>query len=273
MVSERIGLSPEINTNLFALQKTTDQLNAVTERLATGLKVPDATVDAAAFFQSQTLSSRAAQLQTVKDGIDTAISTTDAALEGITGIQALVEQLRGLAFSTLSDTNTTNRSKAAVQFNDLRAQIDNMANDATFNSTNLIKGSPGSLTVTFSEDGSSTFTIAGIKSDASGLSITTAAGNWATDANINAAVNDLDSALNTLRSTATTIGTSASFLTTRLDFTTNLINTLEEGAGKLVNADLNEESANLLILQTRQQLGTIGLSIAASSAQAVFTLF
>ena len=162
-------------------------------------------------------------MQTVKDGIDTAISTTDAALEGITGIQALVEQLRGLAFSTLSDTNTTNRSKAAVQFNDLRAQIDNMANDATFNSTNLIKGSPGSLS--------------------------------------------------TLRSTATTIGTSASFLTTRLDFTTNLINTLEEGAGKLVNADLNEESANLLILQTRQQLGTIGLSIAASSEQAVFTLF
>ncbi len=105
------------------------------------------------------------------------------------------------------------------------------------------------------------------------MSITTAAGNWATDANINAAVNDLDSALNTLRSTATTIGTSASFLTTRLDFTTNLINTLEEGAGKLVNADLNEESANLLILQTRQQLGTIGLSIAASSEQAVFTLF
>ena len=139
MVSERIGLSPEINTNLFALQKTTDQLNAVTERLATGLKVPDATVDAAAFFQSQTLSSRAAQLQTVKDGIDTAISTTDAALEGITGIQSLVEQLRGLAFSTLSDTNTTNRSKAAVQFNDLRAQIDNMANDATFSSTNLKK--------------------------------------------------------------------------------------------------------------------------------------
>ena len=48
---------------------------------------------------------------------------------------------------------------------------------------------------------------------------------------------------------------------------------LDEGAEKLVNANLNEESANLLTLQTRQQLGTIGLSIAQESEQAVFRLF
>jgi flagellin-like hook-associated protein FlgL len=51
------------------------------------------------------------------------------------------------------------------------------------------------------------------------------------------------------------------------------VNTLETGAGQLVNADLNEESANMLALQTRQQLGTSALSIASQSEQAVLRLF
>ena len=116
-------------------------------------------------------------------------------------------------------------------------------------------------------------TVSGIVSDASGLSIIVAAGNWATDANISGAINDLDSALSTLRSTANTLGTRASFISLRLDFVTNLIGALDEGAGKLVNADLNVESAKLLTLQTRQQLGTIGLSVATQSEQAIFRLF
>ena len=48
---------------------------------------------------------------------------------------------------------------------------------------------------------------------------------------------------------------------------------VEDGAGKLVNADMNEESANLLSLQTRQQLGTISLSLAQQSEQSVLGLF
>ena len=59
----------------------------------------------------------------------------------------------------------------------------------------------------------------------------------------------------------------------RADFTTNLVNTLKAGASELVNADLNEESANLLSLQTRQQLGTISLSIAQKSEQSILRLF
>ena len=45
------------------------------------------------------------------------------------------------------------------------------------------------------------------------------------------------------------------------------------GASDLINADLNEESANLLSLQTRQQLGTISLSIAQRSEQSILRLF
>ena len=69
------------------------------------------------------------------------------------------------------------------------------------------------------------------------------------------------------------MGSSASVLSLRLDFTSQLIDSLDAGAAKFVNADLNEESANLLTLQTRQQLGVIGLSIAQQSEQSILRLF
>lgn len=272
-MGDDINLSGATRTNLLALQRTTDLIARTQERLSTGLKVNSAVDDAIAFFQARTLSDRAGDLAVLKDDIDQGISSVETAVSSIEAISDIVEQMKGIALASKSDTDATNRSKSAVQFNDLRSQLDNLANDSSYKGTNLVKGSPANLKVTFSEDGSSTLTVSGVASDSSGLSINTAAGNWAADANIDAAINDLDSALTTLRSTASTLGSNASVLTLRLDFTENLINSLEEGAAKLVNADLNEESANLLTLQTRQQLGTIGLSIAQQSEQSILRLF
>jgi flagellin len=52
-----------------------------------------------------------------------------------------------------------------------------------------------------------------------------------------------------------------------------MIATLQAGAGALTDADMNEEGANMLMLQTRQSLGTTALSLSAESAQSVLKLF
>jgi len=52
-----------------------------------------------------------------------------------------------------------------------------------------------------------------------------------------------------------------------------MINTLTQGADKLTAADMNEEGANMLMLQTRQSLGTTALSLSAQAAQSVLRLF
>jgi len=272
-MAEAINLSSSTRTNLLALQNTTSLISRTQERLSTGLKINSAIDDAIAFFQARSLSDRAGDLSVLKGSIDQGISSVETAVSGIEAISSIVEQMKGIALSAKSDANVENRSKAAVQFNDLKLQLDNLANDASYKGTNLLKGSPANLKVTFSEDGSSTLTISGVSSDASGLSIVVAASNWAADGNIDTAINDLDSALSTLRSTASTMGSSASVLSLRLDFTAQLIDSLDAGAAKFVNADLNEESANLLTLQTRQQLGVIGLSIAQQSEQSILRLF
>ena len=76
-----------------------------------------------------------------------------------------------------------------------------------------------------------------------------------------------------MRQVAQSLGTNSALLEIRRSFTEQIVNTLKGGAGDLVNADLNEESANLLSLQTRQQLGTISLAIAQQSEQAILRLF
>ncbi|MGE3525676.1 MAG: flagellin, partial [Gemmatimonadales bacterium] len=45
------------------------------------------------------------------------------------------------------------------------------------------------------------------------------------------------------------------------------------GADKLTAADQNEEGANMLALQTRQQLGIVALSLTSQSQQSILRLF
>jgi flagellin len=90
---------------------------------------------------------------------------------------------------------------------------------------------------------------------------------------LNAAVTDLESALTTLRTKSQNLGSNVALLKTRLDFTEQYVNTLQGGADKLTLADLNEEGANLLALQTRQQLGIQALSFAGQAEQGILGLF
>ena len=76
-----------------------------------------------------------------------------------------------------------------------------------------------------------------------------------------------------LRSYATELGNNFTIIETRQNFTEALVDVLETGSDNLVLADMNEESANYLALQTRQQLAVNSLALASQSAQSVLSLF
>lgn len=274
-MAEVINLSAGVRANLLTLQRTSNQIGLVQNRLSTGLKVNSAIDDASAFFTSRALTNRASDLEGVKSNVDLAISTLTAAVNGIDAITELVEQAKGLANNAKATGDTNERSTLAVQFNALLGQIDDLAGDASFNGTNLLQATPDNLEVAFNEDNSSNITVTGLDSTtgASGLNIAAAAGDFATDTNVNTAVTALNSALTELRTNAATLGSNNSILQTRLTFTEDVVNTLEDGAGKLTLADLNEEGANLLALQTRQQLGINSLALASQSERSILALF
>ena len=274
-MAENISLTAAVRTNLLALQATARGINQTNRRLSTGLKVNTALDNASAFFTARALNNRGADLIGLKSAIDLSISTVQAALNGIDTISELVKQAKGLAGAAKATGDTNERSTLAVQFNTLLSQIDQIANDASFNGINLLKATPDNLEIAFNETNTSNLTITGLDSTVggSGINIATAANNFGLNANIDTALTAISSALSTLRSNASTLGSSNSILVSRLDFTRSLVNTLETGAGKLTLADLNEESANLLALQTRQQLGLNSLALAAQSERSVLSLF
>jgi flagellin len=169
-------------------------------------------------------------------------------------------------------TPSTTRANLQTQYNDLLTQIDALAKDASYNGINLLNGD--ALKVVFNEDSTSSLTISGVTFDAEGLGLDElASSEFQSNTAIDTVIAGLDTALTSLRSQASKFGSNLSTVQTRQDFTKNMINTLQTGADALVLADTNEEGANLLALQTRQQLSTTALSLSAQADQAVLRLF
>lgn len=275
MAIDKVNLTAGVRNNLLSLQRTTSLIDIVQKRLTTGLKVNSAIDDASAFFTARALTNRAADLGTLKENIDLAINSLEASITGIEAITSLVEQAKGLVNTAKATGDTNERSLLAVQYNELLGQIDDLANDSSFNGTNLIRATPDNLEVDFNEAGDSDLTITGLDSTtaATGLNISAAANDFGGIADINTSLTELNSALVELRSNAATLGSNSTVLQTRLRFTDELVNILEDGSGKLTLADLNEEGANLLALQTRQQLGINSLALASQSERAILNLF
>jgi flagellin-like hook-associated protein FlgL len=168
---------------------------------------------------------------------------------------------------TVVTANAT-RTNLQTQYNDLLTQIDQLAGDSSYNGINLLNGD--NLKVTFNESGTSSLTIKGVDFSSTGLGLSAVTGNGFQDNNnINNTVSTLNTALTTLRGQAASFGSNLSTVQTRQDFTKDLVNTLQTGADNLVLADTNQEGANLLALQTRQQLSITSLSLASQADQAI----
>ena len=375
-----INLSSAVRNSLTSLQSTADLLTTTQERLATGNRVNSALDDPTAFFTASALNNRASDLSTLLDAEQQAIRTVEVADDAISAIEDLVSSARAQANAALQTEDLGARATAAAAFDEILTQIELLADDASFNGTNLLEGD--NLQVIFNEDGSSSLTVEGFDfsnvttglglndqsgpaagavtasldvtatdfatgeevevrvgsrtfrfdvtdtaatsitdqfnaaAAAAGITATAAAGadadslgvitsdagditlsvdaaevgtsvggangtafdsgtggDFSTDDRINAALFAIDGAFSTLRSSAASLGADLSTIQVRQDFTAALINTLEGGAGDLTLADLNEEGANLLTLQTRQQLASTSLSFATQADQSVLSLF
>ena len=173
------------------------------------------------------------------------------------------------------------RKNLITQFNDLRTQLDKLANDGSYNGTNLVKADK--LKINFNETGTSNIeiqaknvagTVRAISLDANSLDLGEANGTeFSSDASLDARLGKLNQAMTTLQTQSSSFGAALTTVQTRQDFTKNMINTLQGGADDLTLADGNEEGANLLALNTRQQLAQTALSLSSQASQAVLRLF
>jgi flagellin-like hook-associated protein FlgL len=250
-------------------------------RLSTGLKVNSALDDPINYFAAQSHTYRASDLLNRKDSMGEAIQLVEAANTAVESILDLVDSAISLVNSAMEAEDQAEINSLEVQYQEIMDQIDFLAEDAYYNGVNLLGGTAETLEVFFDEDGASSLTLTGEDGSASGLGITAvAADDWWDTTNgvpdltaLDSTTGELTSAKTTLRTMAKSLSMDLSIIETRSDFADQMINTLEDGATKLTAADFNEESANLLTLETQQQLGINSLSIASEAQQAILNLF
>lgn len=277
-----VTLTTGVRNSLLALQSTADMMTTTQQRLSTGKKVNSALDGPQAYFTASGLNNRAADLGSLLDSMSNGIQTIQAGNNGITSLTSLVSQLKSVVTQARADATagtvagvsvSTVRQGLMDQFNALRTQLDELAGDAGFNGINLLNGDD--LTVNFNEDGTSSITVQSTTTfTATGLGV--AAGTvaiFSDNTALDTMQTDLTDALTTLRTEAGGLSSSLSVMQTRQSFTKSMITTLNVGADNLTVADMNEESANMLALQTRNSLSTSALSLANQAAQSVLRLF
>jgi flagellin len=237
------------------------------------------------------------------NGVVGAVQTVDqlvASINGNVGLTGLVKasnnagqlQITNLSTSALTVTGATGasvdgsagtgtigantvRANLVTTFNQLRDQLDKTAADSSFNGINLLNGDQ--LKLLFNETSTSSLTIqstaaAGINNTVLGISSGTNA-QFQANSQLDTLQTTLTTALNTVRSQASAFGSNLAIVENRESFTKATINTLQNGSDALTLADTNLEGANMLALQTRQQLSTTALSLANQANQAVLRLF
>ena len=255
------GESLSVSVNGGAAQQisfTTGGINTLAEFQTALVNVTGATGTAAAGGVTITADNNTSTLQ---------LSFSNASVGTALGLNTtLVSPTAGAAVAN------PKRAELVDTYNDLLGQIDALAKDAGYNGVNLLANDD--LQVLFNEDGSSKLDIQGVDNDAQGLGLTTlGATAFNTNTSINSTLDDLKGAIDTLKSQSAKFGSNLSVVETRQDFTKGIINVLETGAANLTLADTNEEAANVLALQTRQQLSSTALSLASSADQNVLRLF
>jgi flagellin len=191
----------------------------------------------------------------------TAVTNTGGPFNGLT------------AGAPVADSNSqTTRASLIAQYNQVLANINTTAQDASFNGINLLAGD--TLNLTFDETGASKLAIKGYNLNDAGLSLSNLnVGVDFLDSNsANTVLGQLTQASTVLRTAASSLGSNLSIVEIRQDFNKNLVNVLQTGASNLTVADPNEEAANSQALSTRQSIAVSALALANQSQQSVLQL-
>ena len=272
-------MSFSINTNVGAfvalqnLSKTSADLATTQNRINTGLAVSSAKDNTAVYAIAQNLRSSVGGLNAVKQSLDraaSALNVTSAATESISDLLVQAREKAVAAADTGLDANS--RTSLNNDYKALQAQITGVAKQATFNGTNLIDGSGGSLSA-ITDPNNLASVIAVATSDLTSATLGLTAAGFATAAAANTEVGLIDTAIGTVNTQAGKYGSAAQQIERQRSFADKLSDTLQAGIGNLVDADLARESARLQSLQVKQQLGLQSLAIANQAPQAVISLF
>jgi flagellin len=270
-----------VNTNygaMIALQNlstTQTALQQTQNEISTGLKVGSPKDNGAIWAIAQNQRAQSSSLDSVMDSLSRGTSAIDVAMAAGQSISDLLTQMKTKALAASDPTlDQTSRDALNSDFTSLRDQITTIVNNADFNGVNLIKSGGTNIMALANADGSSKITVQAQDLSLGGGNVTVGSTDTiGTATTASGMISTLQTSINQVSAALAKLGTGSSALSRQQTFVTTLQNTINNGVGNLVDANMASESAQLQALQTKQQLGIQALSIANSSTNSLLSLF
>jgi len=303
-----------LNTNIAAmtalqtLSQTNKEMLVTQNRISTGLRVKDASDNAAYWSIATTMRSDNMAVSTVQDALGLGAATVDVAVTAMNNAIEAVSKIKAKLVAARAPG--LDRAKIQSELSALQTELQSTASSAVFSGENWVAGdSTGTTSKTivasFSRDSTGAVTIGTIQVDVgptgtmlidtsgggqgildSDRTVTSGGTYSVISLDISGITDDpadltdledmiegVDTALSAMTDAATVLGAAKSRISLQKDFVSKLMDSIDTGIGQLVDADMNEESTRLQALQVRQQLGVQALGIANQSAQQILALF
>ncbi|AVA20332.1 flagellin N-terminal helical domain-containing protein [Rhizobium sp. LEGMi198b] len=290
---------------LQTLRGINSDLQSTQNAVSSGLRISKASDNAAYWSIATTMKSDDSAIGAVSDALGLGAAKVDTATTAVTSALDIVSQIKSKLVTAME--GSVDKGQVQEEIGQLQQQLESVAQSASFNGENwvmaanndsasvvssFIRGTNGTVSVSTTSYAFNTGATGNVLfgTQANG-SIDTSAGILGTqDSTVGASVFSLDitgmtggqisTALNmvqTALNSMTSMGSRLGSISTRIDlqttFASSLSDSIESGVGKLVDADMEEESSKLSALQTQQQLAVQSLSIANSSSQNILSLF
>lgn len=274
-------MSFSVNTNVGAmtalqyLSETQGQLAQTQSAINSGLKVADARDNGAVYAIAQNQRASVAGYQSVLNSLNNGTSSIDVALSAGQSISDLLIQLKQQALSAADPSlDTASRQALNANFTALRDQITTIVKNAVFNNFNLVDGSTQQIQALASSDGTRRVTAQAQNMSLSGQIVTIkSTATISTQAKASALIATIQTSLTNVNGALAKLSAGAAKFSIQATFTQKLSDTLTQGIGNLVDANMAQESASLQSLQVKQQLGVQALSIANQAPQSILSLF
>jgi flagellin len=293
-------------TALQTLNATNKAMQSTQERISTGMRVANASDNAAYWSIATTMKSDNSALSTVKDALGMGSATIDVASAAMNTTSDLLTQIKTKLVAALEPG--VDKTKVQSEITQLQKQLQSVADSSVFSGQNWLSvdssasgyNATKSVVSSFSRSGTAV-SIGTIDVDVSStklydsadqsgiidkdrtsgsttakvstLDISSLTDSSADQTTLKDYVSMVDSALTDVTSAASDLGAVKTRIGLQTTFVSNLMDSLTKGIGNLVDADMNQESTKLQALQVQQQLGVQSLSIANQSSQQILSLF
>ncbi len=288
-----INFNSNSSAALQTLRDINNNLSKSQNRVSTGYKVDSASDGAAYWSIATTMRSDNKALSAASDALGIGAAKVDTAYAAMESAIDVVNEIK--AKLTTATESSTDKEQVQLEIDKLQEQLSAIGQAASFSGENwmvatsgasnttvvdgFIRNSDGTVKVTTAEYAVASYAMfssvasgvgtGGILGSVMGIALTSVS----TSGDVATYLSQVETALSEMTKGAAALGA----LTTRIEmqdsFASKLSNAIEAGVSRLVDANMEEESARLSALQTQQQLAIQSLSIANSSSQNILSLF